>query len=91
MWILYIIKCRDSQLYTGITENLERRLKEHKRKGSHFTSYNPATNLLYTEEYINLLQAEEREAQIKHWSRAKKLALINGDKDELRNLSKSHD
>ena len=91
MWTLYIIECQDGKLYTGITEDLERRLKEHKRKGSHFTSYNQVQSLLYTEEYFNVLEAEKREAQIKRWSYAKKLALIQGNLSKLRELSKSRD
>ena len=91
MWILYIIKCRDGKLYTGITEDLERRLKEHTHKGSHFTSYNPIVKLLHTERYSNFVEAEQREAQIKRWSRAKKLALSKGNKEQLRKLSISRD
>ena len=89
MWILYILECEDGKLYTGITENLQRRLKEHTHKGSHFTSYNPVVDLLYTEAYTNRVDAEGREAQCKRWSRAKKIALICGDKHQLRESSKS--
>ena len=90
-WILYIIECQDGKLYTGITENLERRLKEHRREGSHFTSYNPAVKVVYTEEQPNRLIAEQRESQIKRWSRAKKLALARGEIKALRHLSRSRD
>jgi putative endonuclease len=78
MWYLYIIECQDNSYYTGVTEDLERRLKEHKRKGSHYTSYKPLKKLLYVEEYKNQLDAEKREAQIKRWSRDKKSTLIKG-------------
>ena len=91
MWILYIIECRDGKLYTGITEDLERRLKEHTHKGSHFTSYNPMVKLLHAESYSNFVEAEQRETQIKRWSRAKKLALSKGNKEQLRKLSISRD
>lgn len=91
MWTLYIIKCQDGLLYTGITEDIGRRLREHTHKGSHFTSYNPASALLYTEKYSNQKEAEQRETQIKRWSRAKKSALVSGNKQQLRNLSKSRD
>ena len=37
MWYVYIIECQDGKLYTGLTNNVERRLQEHKHKGSHFT------------------------------------------------------
>ena len=91
MWTVYIIECRDGKLYTGITENLERRFKKHTHKGSHFTSYNQLKELKYSEKYSNRLEAEERENQIKRWSRSKKLALIKKDILALCNLSKSHD
>ena len=53
MWTIYMIECEDGKLYTGITQNLDQRLKEHHHKGSHFTSYNPIRQLLYTEKVID--------------------------------------
>ena len=91
MWYVFIIECQDGKLYTGITEDLKRRLAEHAHKGSHFTSYNQIKELKYSEESPNRLEAEKREAQIKRWSHAKKLALISGDKEWLRELSKSRE
>ena len=55
------------------------------------TSYNPIAKLLHTEEILNKLDAEKREAQIKNWTRAKKLALAQGHLSQLRILSKSRD
>lgn len=91
MWHVYIIECEDGKLYTGITENLQRRLKEHAHQGSHFTGYNPSKKFLYSEECLTKHEAEVREAQIKRWSHAKKVALINGDLRTLHSLSKSRD
>jgi putative endonuclease len=91
MWTLYIIECQDGKFYTGITEDLKRRLKEHTRNGSHFTSYNPAIKLLFAEEHHNKMEAQRREVQIKRWSRAKKIALARGNREELRKLSRSRD
>ena len=77
-YFLYILECYDKALYTGITTNIERRFAEHKRgKGGHYTSSNKPTKVLYTEEYPTRSEALKREAQIKRWPRAKKLALIN--------------
>ncbi len=64
MWNLYIIKCQDGKFYTGITQDLKRRFKEHTHKGSHFTSYNPAAALLYKEEYSSREEAELRESRL---------------------------
>ena len=89
MWTVYIAICKDGKLYTGITENLARRSKEHTRRGSHFTSYNPAQKVFAVDKYPNRLDAEKRESQIKRWGRNKKLALMEGDLNKLRELSKS--
>ncbi len=91
MWYVYIIECNDGQLYTGMTQDLERRLREHTHRGSHFTSYNPLKSLLYSETHPTEEQAKAREGQIKRWSRAKKLALARGDFNSLHQLSKSRD
>ncbi len=91
MWHVYIIECQNGALYTGITQDINRRLREHGNKGSHFTSYNPIKKLLHVEDFDTRQEAEPREAQIKRWSRAKKLALIREDFDTLSQLSKSRD
>ncbi|MFH2033826.1 MAG: GIY-YIG nuclease family protein [Candidatus Margulisiibacteriota bacterium] len=77
---LYILECANDTLYTGITNNLERRLREHQTgKGGHYTSYNPGKNIVYFEEFFTRSAAAKREAQIKRWSRTKKIALIKGE------------
>ena len=92
MWYLYITQNANGAFYTGVTNNLEKRLKEHfEGKGGRYTRRNRPERLLYTEQFDSRDKAEEREAQIKRWSRAKKQALINGDLDELRRLSVSRD
>jgi len=92
MWYVYILECRNKALYTGVTNNIERRLKDHQEgNGGHYTSYNRPGRILYTEEFKSLSEAKIREQQIKRWSRAKKLALIKGDLVELANLSRSRD
>ncbi len=92
MWYLYITKNRNSAFYTGITSNLERRLKEHLRgKGGHYTKRNRPLKLLYTEKFSSRVEAEARERQIKCWSKKKKEALIEGNLEQLRKLSISRD
>ena len=86
MWYVYIIRCKDGKLYTGLTENLERRFKEHQQNGSHFTSYNPAVEILFQEPFQNKHQAALREKQIKGWTRRKKLALAKGNLKLLKAL-----
>jgi putative endonuclease len=86
MHYVYIVECQDGKLYTGITDDVERRFKEHQHAGSHFTSYNHATKVLYKEPFSDKHQAAKREKQIKGWTRRKKMALINGDLALLKKL-----
>ena len=75
MWYVYILECKDGALYTGITDNVERRYKEHVTgKGGHYTSFNWPTKIIYKESYPELSLAEKSEQQIKSWSKTKKLA-----------------
>ena len=89
MWYVYILKCSDDSLYTGHTNNLNERLKRHNNgRGSSHTAARLPVKLLWYEEHKNETAATKREMQIKKWSRAKKLALINGDMQKLKSLSK---
>ena len=87
MWYVYILECRNRSLYTGITDNLERRFQEHKTgKGGKFTHTFKVNKLLYSEPCGSKNIALKREAQIKSWTRKKKLALIKGDIELLKKL-----
>ena len=80
MWYVYILECKNKSLYTGITNNLQRRLKKHKAgKGGKFTRAFIANNFLYSEPQATKSGALKREAQIKKWTRKEKLALIDKD------------
>lgn len=77
MYFVYILECSDKSLYTGITIDVERRFEEHKRKeGGHYTSSKRVVRIAYTEEHPSRGLALKREAQIKGWTRQKKLNLI---------------
>lgn len=78
MYYVYLIECEDKSIYTGITTNLKRRFQEHKDKlGGHYTRAHKVKKILYTEKYETRSSALKREFEIKSWSRAKKLELIN--------------
>lgn len=78
MWFVYILKCEDNSLYTGCTNNPERRLFEHKNgKGGHYTQSHRVLERVYLEQCNTRSIALKRERQIKGWSRAKKINLIN--------------
>ena len=78
IWHVYIIKCKDETLYTGITTDLTRRIKMHNTGcGCRFTKYRHPVKLIYSEEQPDKNSALKREAQIKSFPRNKKIALIN--------------
>jgi len=79
MYWVYILKCRDGSLYTGITPDIERRLTQHQAgTGAKYTRGRGPVRLLYEESYPDRSSASKRENQIHRWSREKKLQLIKG-------------
>jgi putative endonuclease len=76
-YYVYILSSRSRTLYTGVTNNLMRRLREH-REGlvAGFTSRYRIHRLVYFERYGSVFRAIAREKEIKGWLRAKKIALI---------------
>ena len=92
MWYIYILECEDHRYYVGLTEDVVQRWQEHKSGiGGHFTGYNVCKELVYTEPFGTRMEAEQREIQLKKWSHAKKRALINGDMQDLKALSRSRE
>jgi putative endonuclease len=90
--IVYILRLRSGALYIGCTTDFEVRLLEHGAGAAYrTTSLDPPDALLLVEIHPHLQAARNRELQLKRWSRAKTLALINGDLDALRGLSRSRD
>lgn len=75
-WILYILECKDGTLYTGITDNLQRRLHAHRSgKGAKYTRGRAPLTLRYVEPCESHSQALHREIQIKRLTRCEKLTL----------------
>lgn len=88
-WCVYIVECKDFKLYTGITNNIKRRLMEHNSgNGCRFTKFRYPVTLLYKEDCKNRKAAAARERQIKSFKRTKKLELIEllRSKDSMFNL-----
>lgn len=76
-WKLYILKCGDGSLYTGITVDVQERFRRHcKGTGAKYTRGRGPLELVYTEECGNHSEALRRELKIKAMSRAEKLGLI---------------
>jgi putative endonuclease len=87
---MYILKCANDMFYTGSTKNLERRLKQHQSgQGANFTKKHLPVELVYFEIFTRIDWAFYREKQIQGWSHKKKEALINGDFEKLKELSRS--
>ena len=83
-WNVYIVKCSDGSLYTGITTNLDRRLKEHNTdtasgkagRGAAYTRSRRPVKLVYSEVLPDRRLASRREFEVKNMSRSAKLQLI---------------
>jgi putative endonuclease len=78
-WQVYIVRCADDSLYTGIARDLERRIAEHNADnglGASYTRSRRPVRLVYQESAADRSAASKREYQIKQLSRAEKLALI---------------
>ena len=85
----YILRLKSDGLYIGSTSDFQSRMKDHfSGNGSRTTSLDPPVSIALTEEYLSYKEAFHREQQVKRWSRAKKEALIKGDYELLKQLSK---
>jgi putative endonuclease len=88
-YYVYITASKSGVLYTGVTNNLERRTQQHKEgAGGQFTSRYHVAKLVYFEEATDPKAAIEREKQIKGWLRARKVALIEALNPNWRDLSR---
>jgi predicted GIY-YIG superfamily endonuclease len=84
---VYILRCGDDSLYIGETSNLHHRLAKHNEgTGSTFTRARRPVVIVYSETHTTREMALARERQLKRWTRAKKDALIAGDRALLKRL-----
>jgi putative endonuclease len=80
-WSVYIVECRDGKLYTGISNNVPKRVAAHNSgKGCRFTRYRYPVKLVYTEELGTKSAARKMELRIQGLTRSRKLALISQNK-----------
>jgi len=79
-WYLYIVRCADDSLYTGITTDLQRRISEHNKdkKGAKYTRARRPVELVHYELFDNRSEVSIREAEIKKMPPEKKRQLIKG-------------
>lgn len=88
-YYVYILQCSDGSYYTGITNDIERRMSEHHEGIDQkcYTYSKRPVELKFVDEFDQSIVAIEREKQIKGWSRRKKEALIQKNWDDLKRFS----
>jgi predicted GIY-YIG superfamily endonuclease len=87
MWFVYILRCVDQSLYIGATQDVARRLDAHNEgSAAAHTARRRPVHLVYVEQHATRATCLARERQLKGWTRAKKEALIAGDKANLKRL-----
>lgn len=92
MPVVYFLQLHSGMLYVGTSVDLEQRLDDHVAgRACRTTALDQPIALLRVEFCETFAEARKREAQLKSWSRAKKIALIKGDHSSLRQLSRSRD
>jgi len=86
-YYVYIATNRQGTLYTGVTNDIESRIGQHRDGLSQFTSRYRIGKLIYVEVTEDIWAAKERERQIKGWTRAKKLALVRSANPAMKDIS----
>ncbi|HEY5369129.1 MAG TPA: GIY-YIG nuclease family protein [Hanamia sp.] len=91
-YYVYILECSDGSYYTGVTNNLERRVWEHETgfNTGCYTFKRRPVKLRYSTHTTDIKQAIAWEKQIKGWSRKKKEALFNEDWEEIKRLAQNY-
>lgn len=83
MYFFYILRCADNSLYSGITTDLERRLKEHngeRAKGAKYTQGRGPVMLVYQKKYKTRSLAMKREIEVKGWTKGAKESFLQNNK-----------
>ena len=90
-YFVYLLRCADASLYAGYTTDLARRLLHHNtsKRGARYTRSRRPVVLKYSESWATLSAALKREAQIKSWSRAQKLAFLRSAKRAAKSAKSS--
>jgi putative endonuclease len=86
-WVYILVSASGNAMYIGVTNNLEKRLREHRTgKGSVFAKTYRANKLVYAEEYESPSDAIAREKQLKGWRRERKNELVRSINPQFREL-----
>jgi predicted GIY-YIG superfamily endonuclease len=90
-YYVYILRCADDSYYVGSAQDLDSRVKTHNDgRGAAYTFKHRPVHLVYSEPFDSETHAVTREQQLKHWSHGKKQALVDGNIQRLKHLSKRH-
>ena len=89
-YYVYTLQCADDSFYIGVTNNIERRLIEHKNGKSIYTRKRLPVRLEWYLEFVDINEAIKIEKQLKGWSRRKKRALIDERWEDLVEFSKNY-
>jgi putative endonuclease len=85
VWFLYVLECSDGSFYTGISNDLEKRIKEHNSgKGSKYARARLPVQLIYSEKIETKSQALKREIEVKRLTRIQKEQLVGKNNDQRR-------
>ena len=77
MWFVYIVLCSDKSLYTGISNDVDKRFLDHQLgKGGRYTRSHNVVKILYKEKFKTHPEALKREMEIKSWPRLKKIQFL---------------
>jgi putative endonuclease len=83
-WSVYILRCRDRSLYTGISTNIEKRLDQHnKGKGAAYTRSRRPVTLVWQANDLSESNARKQEAAIKRWTKAEKERFISSSSSNI--------
>lgn len=87
-WEVYIIQAKNGKLYTGITNDFNRRFTEHleSQKGARFFHFSSPESVVFRESHSNRSEASKREAMVKKMSRQQKLDLIQSECNSVSDL-----
>lgn len=84
-----MVLCSDGSIYTGLTNNMDRRLQEHNHgiNDNAYTAKRRPVKLIFFQHFMQFEQAEQFEKRLKKWSRQKKLALADENFEKLKQLA----
>ena len=88
-WYVYILLCDEKTFYVGLPSDVHQRVYSHKSRYNLGTKRFSHIELVHTERYATRKESEKRETQLKRWTHAKKKALVEGNIELLKQLSKS--